>query len=141
MKKTPSASNDWQDFFVLLRSLFTKEETDIKPTDRNFNPYLVRRYISFYHPAMLEFMVTTINDTSKFNQIYDSEIFYKSLKAMMPRLPFNKITYIKKPVSTKLKPDDDLNDKVARIANYMEISRREVLEYIAEINQNEAFGN
>lgn len=133
--------DDWSEFFALLKSLFTKEAVDIKPTDKNFNPYLVRRYVSFYHPMMLDFMALTVNDTKVFNMNDDPEVFYKSLKAMMPKLPFTKINYIKKPVSNKLKSDDDLNDKVTHIASYMEISRREVLDYIAELNHNEKVGN
>lgn len=129
-----STQRDWNEFFTLLRSLFTKEEVEIVPTDKNFSPYLVNRYISFYHPNMLVFVANTINDTKKFLQSESSAIHYKTLKAILPKLPYYKIPYIKKPVSNKLKFNEDTNNDVRRLARYMEISQREVLNYIAELN-------
>ena len=51
---------------------------------------------------------------------------YKFLKALIPKLPYKHIKYIKKE-SVKNQRDKNISDEtIAKIADYLEISRREV---------------
>lgn len=58
---------------------------------------------------------------------------YKFLKALIPKLPYKHIKYIKKE-SVKNQRDKNITDEtVTKLANYLEISSREV-RHILETN-------
>lgn len=117
---------NFDEFFPLLKSIFTKKKCDITPCADNFNTYLATRYISFYHPSLCEILNESINKFD-INKIFnDSEEGYKFLMALIPKLPYKHIKYIKKE-SVKKQQDNHIDDMaIAKIANYLEISQREV---------------
>lgn len=117
---------NFDEFYPLLKSIFTKKDCDITPCADNFNVYLATRYISFYHPSLCEVLNESINKF-KINSIFnDPEEGYKFLKALIPKLPYKHIKYIKKE-SVKNQRDKNISDEaIAKIADYLEISRREV---------------
>lgn len=117
---------NFDEFFPLLKSIFTKKECGITPTAENFNVYLATRYISFYHPSLCELLNESVNKFKINTMFNEAEDGYKFLKALIPKLPYKHIKYIKKEsvknIRDKAIPDETIN----KIANYLEISRREV---------------
>lgn len=117
---------NFDDFYPLLKSIFTKKDCDITPCADNFNVYLATRYISFYHPSLCEVLNESINKFKINSMFNDPEEGYKFLKALIPKLPYKHIKYIKKE-SVKNQRDKNISDEaIAKIADYLEISRREV---------------
>ena len=122
---------NFQQFFILLKSLFTKEVVDIEPTDENFPLYLVNRYISFYHPNLCIFIDNTTNRYDNAQSFLDPAIAYKTLCAMLPKLPFTRIDYVKKRVSERAQNKGVTNEQLKQLADLLEISKREVLNYLS----------
>jgi hypothetical protein len=122
---------NFDEFYPLLKTIFTKEDCDIIPCADNFSVYLAARYISFYHPSLCELLNESVNKF-KINAMFnDPEEGYKFLKGLIPKLPYPRIKYIKKE-SVKKQRDKEISDEIiSRIANYMEISQREVRNILA----------
>lgn len=121
---------NFDEFYPLLKSIFTKKDCDIMPCADNFNVYLATRYISFYHPSLCELLNESINKF-KINSIFNEpEEGYKFLKALIPKLPFKHIKYIKKESVKNLQDKNISNEIVVKIANYLEISQREVRDML-----------
>ena len=121
---------NWQEFFILLRSLFTKEVVSINPTEENFPLFLVNRYISFYHPNLCIFVDDVLNRYDNVQSFLDPAAAYKTLRAVIPKLPYTKISYVKKCVSEHAKNKDVSNEQLKQLADLLEISKREVLSYL-----------
>lgn len=123
---------NFEEFYPILKSIFTKEDCKLEISQENFNLYLATRYISFYHPSLCELLNQSINNfkiNSKFNE---PEEGYKFLKAIMPKLPYKRINYIKKE-SVKNQRDNNISDDViTRLANYFEVSQREIRQIITK---------
>lgn len=117
---------NFDEFFPLLKSIFTKKECDIAPCQENFNVYLATRYISFYHPSLCEVLNESINKF-KINAMFNNpEEGYRFLKALIPKLPYKHIKYIKKEAVKSQRDKQISDDTIIKIANYFEISQREV---------------
>ena len=117
---------NFDEFYPLLKSIFTKKDCDITPCAENFNVYLATRYISFYHPSLCEVLNESVNKFKINSMFNEPEEGYKFLKALIPKLPYKHIKYIKKE-SVKNQRDKNISDEtIAKIADYLEISRREV---------------
>lgn len=117
---------NFDEFFLLLKTIFTKDDCDVVPCAENFNVYLAARYISFYHPSLCEVLNESINKY-KINAMFnDSEEGYKFLKGLIPKLPYRHIKYIKKESVKKQREKEIPDEVIAKIANYLEISQREV---------------
>lgn len=117
---------NFDEFFPLLKSIFTKKDCGIVPTGENFNVYLATRYISFYHPSLCEILNESVNKfkiNAKFNEPEDG---YKFLKALIPKLPYKHIKYIKKESIKNIRDKSISDETISKIANYLEISQREV---------------
>ena len=112
---------NFDEFYPLLKSIFTKKDCNITPCIDNFNVYLATRYISFYHPSLCEVLNESINKFKINSMFNEPEEGYKFLKALIPKLPYKHIKYIKKENSKNIS-----DEFVAKIANYLEISQREV---------------
>ena len=117
---------NFDEFFPLLKSIFTKDDCDIVPCAENFNVYLAARYISFYHPSLCEVLNESINKY-KINAMFNEpEDGYKFLKGLIPKLPYRHIKYVKKESVKKQREKEIPDEVIAKIANYLEISQREV---------------
>lgn len=124
---------NFDEFFPLLKSIFTKKSCNITPTADNFNVYLAVRYISFYHPSLCEILNESVNKFKINSMFNEPDEGYKFLKALIPKLPYKHIKYIKKE-SVKNQRDKNITDEtVTKLANYLEISSREV-RHILETN-------
>lgn len=117
---------NFDEFFPLLKSIFTKKQCNILPTAENFNTYLATRYISFYHPSLCELLNESINKykiNAAFNEAEDG---YKFLMGLIPKLPYKHINYEKKQ-AVKQQRDKHISDEtVTRLARYFELSEREI---------------
>lgn len=117
---------NFDEFYPLLKSIFTKKDCGITPCADNFNVYLATRYISFYHPSLCEVLNESVNKF-KINSLFnDPEEGYKFLKALIPKLPYKHIKYIKKEAVKNQREKNISDEVVAKIANHLEISQREV---------------
>lgn len=124
---------NFDEFFPLLKSIFTKKSCNITPTADNFSVYLAVRYISFYHPSLCEILNESVNKFKINSMFNEPDEGYKFLKALIPKLPYKHIKYIKKE-SVKNQRDKNITDEtVTKLANYLEISSREV-RHILETN-------
>ena len=116
----------FDEFFILLKSIFDKSEVDIEPSNDNFNLYLAMRYISFYNPAFCHLMNETAN-TFKINaQFLTPTDGYNFLKALLPKVPNKKIKYIKKQSSKAQINKNISNEMLLKVANHLELSTREI---------------
>ena len=122
---------DFDEFFPLLKSLFTKKQCDITPTSENFNTFLATRYISFYHPSLCEILNESVNKF-KINAMFnEAQEGYDFLMALIPKLPYKHIKYIKKEAVKKQREKAIADETVTKFANYLEISSREVRNILA----------
>ena len=121
---------NFDEFFPLLKSIFTKKDCGIIPTSENFNVYLATRYISFYHPSLCEILNESVNKfkiNSRFNEPEDG---YKFLQALIPKLPYKHIKYIKKESIKNIRDKNITDDTISKLASYLEISTREVRQLL-----------
>lgn len=116
----------FDEFFILLKSIFDKSEVDIEPTNDNFNLYLASRYISFYHPSMCELLNESVNVYKINSQFITPVDGYKFLKALLPKMPYKKIKYIKKQTSKNQIDKNISNEVILKLADYFEVSSREI---------------
>lgn len=124
---------NFDEFFPLLKSIFTKKNCNIMPTAENFNTYLAVRYISFYHPSLCEILNETVNKFKINSMFNDPEEGYNFLKSLIPKLPYKHIKYIKKESVQNQRNKNISDETIAKLANYLEISRREI-RHILETN-------
>lgn len=122
---------NFQQFYPLLRSLFTKEDVGIEPTSDNFPLFLAMRNISFVHPNLCVFMDEVLNSFKKLQLFSDPVLAYNTLKSLLPKLPYNKIDYVKKPVTVSVRNKELTNEELQQLAGLLEVSKREVLLYIS----------
>lgn len=116
----------FDEFFILLKSIFDKSEIDIEPSNDNFNLYLAMRYISFYNPAFCQLMNETAN-TFKINAQFSTPVDgYNFLKSLLPKVPYKKIKYVKKQSSKNQIDKNISNEMLSKLANHLELSTREV---------------
>lgn len=120
---------NWAHFFILLRSLFTKEVVDIEPADENFPLFLVNRYISFYHPNLCIYIDEVMNRYDKAQLLLEPKLAYQTLRAILPKLPYSRISFVRKDVSEQAKNKNVSDEELKQIADLLEISKREVLLY------------
>lgn len=126
------------EFNELLKSIFTKEEVTTKPNTDNFNVYLVNRYISMYHPKLCLFINQTMNNYELIQNIIELDDLYKTYKAVVPKVPYRYIEYIKRPSSKTQYKERISEEDIKRYAELMEISTREVRQYLLELDKLES---
>lgn len=117
---------NFDEFFPLLKSIFTKKCVNIIPTAENFNVYLTTRYISFYHPSLCEALNESINKykiNANFNEPEDG---YNFLMGLIPKLPYKRIKYEKKQAVNNQRQKNISDETVKKLADYLELSQREI---------------
>lgn len=122
-------------FFDILRSiLFNKPKIDVDTSCEEFSPFMVNRWMSFYDQNRAIFVNETLNKyTGIFSDICDT---YKLYVHIVPVLRFKKINYIKKKKEEKDKRDQNLQKQQEIVARNMNISTREIEQYIDFIKLN-----
>jgi len=114
-------------FFQLQNKLFYSKKEDAGVLDSEgeqaFVPFLFNRWLSFYSKELPGFVNETFN---KFGNIFDDkQETYKLYYYLIPRLKWQRISYIKK----KKKEEDEVEGLNA-IAKNKNISKRELQQYV-----------
>ncbi len=109
---------------------FTKQPIDVMQTDQPISPYMIQRWLSMYSPQV----ALLINATS--NRLWsgiasDPQVFVDLLDVVVPKLPYARISYIKKPVSDKPEATNQ-SETVELVAKLLQISQRESETYVQQ---------
>lgn len=130
-------SGFFAEFNELLKSIFTKEEVNIKPEIANFPTYLVLKYISFYHPKLVLFVNQTLNNYDLMQNMPDQMEVYKLIKAVIPKAPWHFIKYISKKKSKTQYQEGITEEELKHLAELLEISTREMRQYFRDLDELE----
>lgn len=106
--------------------LFTKKRDTLTNVDdeSTFSPYMTNRWISMYSSDL----ANIINNTSnRYINCFNKQEFYNFLSAVLPRVRFKRIAYIKKKTEKK---DEKEQNIIELIAKSREISIREARELV-----------
>lgn len=105
------------------------DTSNIKESEE-FVPYMVQRWCSMYSPQI----ALLINCTSNrlWSALDDKELWFNYMHGVIPSCKFKRISYIKKKKDTELVVKN--KETVLKIANSLEISSREVSQYIEQFN-------
>jgi hypothetical protein len=113
-------------FDFISSVLFTKEKTCLTSVDEesNFSPYMLNRWCSMYSKTTATFS----NIINRYLGVFDDKKdLYSLFVAVMPKVSSKRISYIKKVKEDK----KDENTDIAMLANNLELSKREINQYIA----------
>jgi len=119
-------------FDYLNKILFKTKTPDTCNVDgvKEFQPYLIQRWCSMYSPQVSDL----INQTS--NRIWpvleNNTMWFNYLHGVIPACKFKRTLYIKKKKDTAVVTSNKQNINV--LANHLEISVREVNQYIELFN-------
>jgi len=95
----------------------------------DFQPFLVQRWCSMHSASLTHIINET---TNRYWPVLDSNsMWYASLNTVIPKVNFKKISYIKKP---KKDLESKEKDYILKIACSLEISSRELINYIQDGN-------
>lgn len=90
----------------------------------DYVPFLVNRWISFINPTVCEFINHVTNNPIL---LEDKELHYKTLLCTFPKMKsLPRLNYVKKIKEEK----SEVNQKIKAIAQSLEISEREALDYL-----------
>jgi len=105
--------------------LFSKKKLNtINEGETQFNLYMLNRWCSMYSPDMAQIINETTNKQKELFTLKQDQ--YNYIFNILPRVKKNRINYIKKVKSEEEKEDEN----IPIIAKNLEISQREVKEYI-----------
>lgn len=116
-------------FNYLNKILYKSSKTELQDGDNSFQPFLIQRWCSMHSTSVAQI----VNETSnRYWQVYNDNItWYRALDAIIPKCRYEKITYIKK---SKKETDIKEKDYIQKAANSLEISTRELINYIRDNN-------
>ena len=120
---------DFPLFFKVLNNIITKNDDFIKDMtidEESYDQYLCNRYLSFYHPALIDLVNETSNKQNYIPKGEEPLGCYRFTKAYFPKLPSRKIDYHKKPVSKKIQDLGITEEDLRLLAQKKEISVREL---------------
>ena len=120
---------DFPLFFKVLNNIITKHNEAIKDViinEDSYDQYLCNRYLSFYHPALIDLVNETSNKQNYIPKGEEPLGCYRFTKAYFPKLPGKKIDYHKKPVSKKIQDLGITEEDLRLLAQKKEISVREL---------------
>lgn len=98
-------------------------------TDQPVSPYMLQRWLSMYSPQVAMLVNATTNRVWA-SVASDPQAFVDLLDAIVPKLPFARISYIKKP-STEA-PTTPHSTVIEIISQMLRISQREATQYIEQ---------
>jgi len=110
--------------------LFFKKNDKLTTVDQEaeFQPYIVNRWLSMHSPTVAKHS----NILNKYLGIFDNKKdLYNLFLAVFPKTPYKKISYIKKVKEKK----EDQDENIKPLAKNLELSEREIIEYIAFIKK------
>ena len=111
--------------------LFTKQKLNkLNEDETQFNLYMLNRWCSMYSSDMVRIINET---TNRYKEVFSvKQDQYNYILNMLPRVKRKRVDYIKK-IKTEEKEKDE---NIPIIAKTLEISEREVKEYIDLYNQS-----
>ena len=119
-------------FFDNLKNIIYTKDKELINQEldyKNFSIFMMNKWLSFYSDDMCEYINKLSNTNSK---VFDDQRdWYKFLFVTIPPLKFKKINYIKKISEKEEKLDGDV---IEFLANKMEMSQKEVREYVINCN-------
>jgi hypothetical protein len=117
--------------FNYLNSILYKSKIDTSNINEaaDFQPFLVQRWCTMHSTAI----TSLINETTNryWGVLDDKTSWYVALDTVIPKSKFKKITYIKK---NKKELEGKDYEHIQKIANSLEISSREIINYIKDNN-------
>jgi len=121
-------------FFDIVNDILYKKKLELKtPEDkREFQPFLIQRWLSMYSDLYVKLLNHTTNKLYKAME-NDKDMWHKVLKSTIPYSKRKRFGYIKKTKKEKQKKSN-LDDIISLIAKSKELSKREVELYINEYN-------
>ena len=110
--------------------IFTKQKLNkLNEDETQFNLYMLNRWCSMYSPDMVQIINET---TNRYKEVFSlKQDQYNYILNILPKVKRKRIDYIKK-IKTEEKEKDE---NIPIIAKTLEISEREVKEYIDLCNQ------
>ena len=110
--------------------LFTKQKLNkLNEDETQFNLYMLNRWCSMYSPDVTQIINET---TNRYKEVFSlKQDQYNYILNILPKVKKRRINYIKK-IKTEEKEKDE---NIPIIAKTLEISEREVKEYIDLCNQ------
>ena len=110
--------------------LFTKQKLNkLNEDETQFNLYMLNRWCSMYSPDVTQIINET---TNRYKEVFSlKQDQYNYILNILPKVKRKRIDYIKK-IKTEEKEKDE---NIPIIAKTLEISEREVKEYIDLYNQ------
>jgi hypothetical protein len=118
-------------FDFISSVLFFKKKNCLNSVDEEgeFSPYMLNRWCSMHSPTVATFS----NILNKYLGIFDNKKdLYNLFVAVMPKVSSKRIAYIKKSKEVK----NEENEHLEMIANNLELSKREINEYIAFLEKD-----
>lgn len=115
--------------FNHLHGILYKSNNTISTDDKEFQPFLVQRWCTM-HSSSVAFIIN--ETTNKYWSAYDDNLtWYKALDTIIPKCKYKKIVYIKK---SKKEVESKEKEYIQKVANSLEISTRELINYIRDNN-------
>jgi len=105
------------------------DTSNIKESEE-FVPYMVQRWCSMYSPQIASLINCTSNRL--WSALDDKELWFNYMHGVIPPCKFKRISYIKKKKDTESVAKN--KETVLKVANSLEISSREVSQYIEQFN-------
>lgn len=124
---------DFESFYKVLSNVITKNDNlikDIEISADTYDQYLITRYLSFYHPALLDIVNEGLNSQTIIPNRDDVISCYKHTKSLFPQFKKGFVKYHKKKVSEKIKNLNISEEDINLLAQKKEMSVRELKEIL-----------
>ena len=96
---------------------------------KDFQPFLIQRWCSMHSTSVAHIVNETTN--RYWSTLEGNTMWYSAMDTIIPKCSFKKISYIKK---NKKEASAKETEYIQKIANSLEISSRELINYIRENN-------
>lgn len=122
---------EFKEFYELLDSATTKRETNLVPSEENFNVFLFCRFLSFMNPILAVYLDETINRKNWLPEDDDLEVRFKGIRSVLPKMPKMFCKYVKHPTFNNQERLDYTEEELREEARLRQCSVRE-LRMLAE---------
>lgn len=125
---------DFPSFYKVLDSILSKSELSFPVSEDNYSQFLVNRYLSFVCPAACALVNRCFNTMESFPS-EDIQSSFEHTRAVFPNVGRQFIKYKRKPAVEKMRELGIDEEEIDSIASMLEVSRREVRDYILTLNK------
>ncbi len=119
-------------FDILNKILYKTKTPDVSNINENeeFVPFMIQRWCSMYSPEIANLLNETSN--RQWSALNSKEDWYNYFDTVIPQGRYRTYKYIKKKKDTEIKIKN--KETVNKVASTLEISSREVNQYIQQFN-------